>query len=317
MSHPKNTLSLAGVLRNVPLAPYSWIRIGGPAEYFFTATSVEELQNAILAAGEDGLPVTVLGGFSKVLISDNGIPGLVVRAVHDDAVFQETSVTVGAGYRVNRLALKAAEASLSGLEFSLGIPGTIGGATTMNAGCFGKEFRECIEEVTSVDHRGTVHTRGSEECGFGYRTSIFQENGEIILSVRLRLEKGNQRSIREQQKKHMQFRREHQPWGRPTLGSTFCNVEINDVERGVLERHGLEHATRDGKLGAGALIDSCGLKGFRIGDVRVSPLHANFLENCGRATAEHVCMLCSIIKQKVRTEFGGVQLKQEIIMLGF
>ena len=306
------------IKEQVPLAPFTSVKVGGPARFFLQATSADEIKAAATWAGGKALPVFVLGGGSNLLISDKGYDGLVIRVVDSRVHFSEDGVVgVGTGFSLSRLAAEAASRSLSGLEFAMGIPGTVGGAIRGNAGAFGGEMKDVVRSVTTLTPDGSVKTRAADELDFRYRHSIFKTNTDIILSCEIQLQKGDREEIRALQRERLEYRRARQPLELPSFGSTFKNVDFAALDPSLDERFHFSSVAANGVVAAGYLIDRMELKGFSVGGAQVSEKHANFLINTGEATAEHFAILIGIIQQKARTVFTGLHLELEIQFVGF
>lgn len=281
---------------NVPLSGFTSLRVGGRAEFLAMPRSVAELV-AILDQGQ-GLPLTFLGAGSNLLVSDRGIPGLVICTKNLRGVsFDEATgtVTVAAGEPLPKLAWRAAQRGWSGLEWAVGIPGTVGGMAVMNAGAQGGCSADCVVEVEVFVPGVGLKKLGAEELNYGYRSSQLQGQGGIVTQVVLQLQPGQDRErIREQTRQNFHHRHQTQPYHLPSCGSVFRNP--------------LEHP-------AGWLIDRSGLKGFRIGQAQVSELHANFILNLGGAQAREIYMLIQAIREQV-AEKWSVLLEPEVKMLG-
>jgi UDP-N-acetylmuramate dehydrogenase len=240
------------------------------------------------------VPFLVLGNGSNLLISDKGVEGAVLKICDDSISTCGNKISCAAGVKLSRLALTAKENSLSGLEFAWGIPGTVGGAIFMNAGAYGGEIKQVISSCKTITLDGDIKSYSNEEMGLGYRTSAFKSNNEIILSAEFELITGDKTQISATMDDYMERRRTKQPLELPSAGSTFKRPE------GYF---------------AGALIEQCGLKGFRIGDAAVSEKHAGFTINLGKATANDVLSLIEHIKSTVLKE-TGVLLEPEVIFKG-
>ena len=254
--------------KNVPLKNYTTFKIGGPAKYFFEAKRKEELIEAIKLAKKLELPFFILGGGSNLLVSDKGFDGLVIKF----------------GQPLSSYVSK-------GLEWAVGIPGTVQGAVWSNAGAFEKSMKDVVKEVEVFDTKTEkIKNFKSKDCKFGYRDSIFKKNKNlIILSVKIKSKKSNRKKI----KQYLDYRKKTQPLNLPSAGSIFKNPPAKS---------------------AGELIEKCGLKGKRIGNVKISEKHANFIVNLGNGKAKDVKKLIKIIKNKVKNKFG-VTLKEEIVVL--
>lgn len=304
------------VQRGVPLANLTTWRIGGPAERLAMVKSVDAFVETVRACRETSTPFVILGGGSNVLFSDNGMRGVVIRVQANAMAFQDASVTAEAGVVYTALALQAAKRGLSGMEFAATIPGTVGGAVRGNAGAWGGETKDILRSADVLREDGTRSTRDAASCGFAYRESIFKHNGEIILSATFQLAPGNPEDIQATIRSFQQTKRDHQPLDAPAAGSTFKNVPVASIDPALYAEHEMERVRKGDVIPVGFLIERAGLKGHRIGGIRVSEKHANFLLNDGTATAEHVVQLISLIKQKIRTEFNGLQIELEVQLIG-
>lgn len=283
-----------------PLAPKVAFRIGGPADALARPTDAESLSRVLSIARAHALPVTVLGTGSNVLISDEGLRGIVIRLAGELADVHIGSrpgggadAEVGCGALNAQLVAMALKLGLVGLEFLGTIPGTFGGALIMNAGAHGGEIGPFVREVRLIDERGEIVARDGTSCGFAYRSSGFSPR-ELLLSARLELDSGDTRAAREHLKELRERRKRTQPLDQPNAGSIFKNP------RGDF---------------AGRLIEACGLKGRALGGARISELHANFIVNVGGATAQDVADLAEIARSSVLSRFG-VALEWEVRRLG-
>ncbi|HET6202612.1 MAG TPA: UDP-N-acetylmuramate dehydrogenase [Planctomycetota bacterium] len=266
---------------------------GGAADLLFTAQSAEDLLRAARICREAGPPLTLLGGGANVLVSDRGIRGLVVRnraervESRGDAGFEAES-----GALLTALARRALDARVAGFEFLVGIPGTVGGAVVGNAGTRARWFSEVLESVLLLGPDGQVRREGPEALRFGYRDSRVKRSGEVVLSAVVRGTPDEPSSIARRMAAFLEQRR-GQPAG-PSAGSVFRNPP-GDF--------------------AGRLIESCGLKGRRIGGAEISRMHANFILNTGAATARDIRSLVEVAKEEVARR-AGVALEEEIRYLG-
>ena len=283
--------------KNVLLKNHTTFKIGGPAKYFFVAKTKQDLIKAILWARQKKLPFFILGGGSNLLVSDNGYKGLVINFQFSIFNFQKTKIIAGAGLPLGKLVNASIRNGLTGLEWAVGIPGTIGGAIRGNAGAFGGSMEDVVKEVEIFDQKNQIIKKISKkDCKFDYRNSIFKRNKSlIILSATLQLKKGNKKTIRNKIKKNLEQRKKTQPLNFPSAGSIFKNPP---------------------GFFAGELIEKCGLKGKKIGKIKISEKHANFIVNLGEGKAKDVKKLINLIKRKVKNKFGIV-LKEEIQFLGF
>lgn len=305
--------------KSIALAPFTTFRIGGEAKFFIQADSPEELVAAVQWAKEKNEKFFVLGGGSNLLVSDSGFDGLIIKYNYQHLFRENDVIECGGGLALARVCLSAQQHGLSGLEWAVGVPGTVGGAVRGNAACFGSEMAAIIIEVSAFDPSdGKISALTKEECGFSYRSSVFKEKNMVILGCKLQLKKGNEDEIRQKIEDIVKRRSEQQP-KHYSAGSIFKNVPLTEVNNQEL----INEAQRENKIsGAGAgslpaawLIEKLHFKGMEVGGASVSDLHANFIINKqGKATAEDVIVLMSLIKQKVRVEFE-VQLKEEITFL--
>jgi len=304
------------IKEKIPLKEYTTFKIGGPARYFFVAKSKEGLKNAILWAKKKKLPFFILGGGSNVLFSDKGFNGLVIKLQNTQSEIRNTNVIAGAGVPLQKLVLEAAKKGLSGLENLAGIPGTLGGAIWGNAGAFGREIGDLVEEVKVLDVGGSkleVKKLKNKDCKFGYRDSIFKKKENlIILEATLKLKKGKRKEIEEKMKEILKLRKEKQPLEFPSAGSVFKNVPIEKVPKKIQEK--FKEKIKGGILPAGVLIEAAGLKGYQIGGAKISEKHANFIVNTGEAKARDVLKLIELIKKRVRKKFK-IELKEEIVLV--
>jgi len=287
---------IPGVLRDEPLAKHSQFGVGGPADWFVKARSLEALQQLLGRSYAAGVPVTMLGAGSNALILDAGVRGLVVRlddrrlSVHDD------TVELGGGAMLPRAALDCARRGIAGLEFGIGVPGTCGASVFGNAGAFGTEIKDVLIDCVSLSPAGEAATRSAAECHFSYRESIFKHalRGHVVVQARFRVSGGDPATVRRRTDAIQAQRKATQPYGVRSLGSVFKNPPGDR---------------------AGRLIEAAGLKGIRHGGAQIAEKHANFILNLERATAADVLALVQLAQQSVFSRFG-VKLEREIILLG-
>ncbi len=288
---------------NEPLSRHTSFRIGGPADILAYPVDRNDLVALLREAKKRNLSCFVLGGGTNLLVRDGGFRGVVISVQRMNAIRIEReyhavggtfiTVYVEAGVVLSRLLLFAAEEGLTGLEFAVGIPGTIGGALCMNAGTAGGEIGDIVDSVTMVSPEGEVITRGREQMEFGYRTARVPA-GHVIVDAKVVLRRGDRTKIMAQVKELMETRKQRQPWGQPSAGSVFKNPQDES---------------------AGKLIESAGLKGKTVGGAQVSDKHANFIVNTGNARAADVLALMEIVKKAV-LEHRGVRLEPEIKIIG-
>ncbi|MDP3771645.1 MAG: UDP-N-acetylmuramate dehydrogenase [bacterium] len=307
-----------------PMARHTNFRIGGPARYYVEARTPEEVALAVTAAGDAGIPWFALGGGSNTLVADAGFGGLVIQLANRGVSVNGTRVIAGAGAISAAVARAAGDAGLTGFEWAISLPGTIGGAVRGNAGCFGGETKDVVEHVSVLDgnHESRIMNYGNEACGFRYRHSAFKEHPEwIILEVALALTTGNPAECQRRMDEHLSRRKTKQPLERPSAGCLFANVEFETLNAEQVQR--LDAATdgawravvHDGQLPTGWLIERLGLKGHRAGNVMVSEKHGNFVINLGGGTAADVLALIVAVKHRAR-ETLGFELREEVQRLG-
>lgn len=321
-----------------PLAKHVHFRIGGPATYFFEAKNSNEIEQAVDAAQEFGVPFFVLGGGSNVLVSDQGFDGLVIKAANREIKIEQSNVFVEAGAPLALVANKAAEAGLSGFEWAATMPGTVGGAVRGNAGCFGSEMKDVVKKVdVLVPQKPFFNSRelengGGEEkwmkkefpkddCMFAYRDSIFKhmDPAPIVLSAELQLQKEYSATCAARVQEFLETRASSQPLATATAGCMFKNFEFkdqNEIAKLVEHTQIPESFIAMKRIPAGWIIDQLGLKGQKIGNAQISEKHGNFFLNLGGATADEMVQLIALVKTRARNEYG-VQLQEEVQYIGF
>lgn len=262
-------------------------KIGGPAEIFIKITKLEELKNLLKYCKEKDEKLTIIGNGSNLLISDEGIKGIVakieMKEIQINQVDEENyEIKLEAGVLLGFLAQKLLKEEIQGFEELSGIPGTIGGAIVMNAGAHGKEIKDIALEVTAIDYEGNIHIFTNEESEFSYRHSKFSSGEYIILQTKLLLKKGKKEQIKEKMDEYANFRKEKQPIEYPSAGSTF--------------KRGEDFITAK-------LIDEAGLKGYLVGGAQISEKHAGFIINTGNATSQDVLDLVKYVKEIVYEKF--------------
>ena len=283
---------------NEPMAKHTSFKIGGPAQCFINAESVEEIKQICKVASKNDINLTIIGNGSNLLVTDNGINGIVVKVNIKKFELEfsndDVSLIVGAGNKLGEIAQKLLRNEITGFEFAAGIPGTIGGAVRMNAGAYGKEMKDIVETVKCMDYDGNIYEKSSKDLEFEYRKSMFAKNKFIILEAKLKLQKGNAQYIKDKMLEFEQSRKQKQPLEFPSAGSTF--------------KRGTDFITAK-------LIDDAGLKGYRVGGAMVSTKHAGFVVNENNATAQDVLNLVKHIKQEVYKKFNK-KIELEIQVIG-
>lgn len=289
-----------------PLAPMTTFKVGGVADYLLSLDASEDVRSAILLARDAGVPVTVLGGGSNVLVADDGVRGVVIR-LHGGQIRRVAGdrVRADAGVTINGLVRWTITHEFAGLEAWAGTPGTVGGAIFGNAHFQGRNISDLVAQVTLVNLDGQVLDVAAAEMEFGYDFSRLHRTREIVLAADFRGSPGPTDALRAVARDSLAYRKRTQPLASPSAGCVFQNP---DPARDAVPA-GMPYS-------AGALVDQAGLKGMREGQARVSPTHANFIVNEGAATAEEVRELIDRCKREVRQHFG-VELREEIVYLGF
>lgn len=279
-----------------PMTKHTSFHIGGPAELMAQPQSEAELQSLLLKAAEAAVPVTLVGNGSNLLVRDKGIRGLVIKlgSMLRDIKVSGNELTFGSGVSLAQASRKAAELGLSGMEFAVGIPGSIGGAVYMNAGAYDGEMSKVVKSVRVMNAAGEVSELSADELDFGYRHSALQGSGKIVTSVTVELAAGDKQAIAEKMADFSNRRITKQPLELPSAGSMF---------------------KRPPGYFAGTLIDQTGLKGYTVGGAQVSTKHAGFVVNIGGATAADVLQLISDVQAKVFAAHG-VHLEPEVLVLG-
>lgn len=292
----ESALVKGSLLLAEPMSKHTTFKIGGPADYFVLPASPEEVSKVMKIAKEYNLPLTVVGNGSNMLVLDKGIRGLVLNFSEKMAYIREEggSVIAGSGALLKDVSNFAADKSLLGMEFAVGIPGSIGGAVFMNAGAYEGDISSVVSAVTAVCPGGTIRRFTKEELAFSYRHSCFQDNGCLICEVEIKLAVGQRNFIRSKMDDFTLRRESKQPLEMPSAGSTF---------------------KRPSGYFAGTLIEAAGLKGLRVGGAEVSTKHAGFVVNAGGATAKDVLNLIKKVQQLVY-EHAGVRLEPEVRIIG-
>lgn len=291
-----NSLARGTLLTNEPMCNHTSFQIGGPADAFFLPLDEDDIKMALRSCSQHGVPVTVIGGGTNLLVSDLGIEGLVLclhRCLTQVAV-KDSCITAGAGASLQRIALIAAEHSLTGLEFAVGIPGTIAGAVVMNSAAHTHRMGDIVSRVRALQLDGTEVVLQANDCEFNEKSSVFQDRELVIVEAILRLQPGDRDEIEKVRDRYARDRRAKQPLSYPSAGCIFRNPTGG---------------------GAGRYIDQAGCKGLRVGDAEVSRLHANFIVNLGCATARDVAQLIDQVRKLVIDKVG-VRLEPEIRFVG-
>lgn len=279
-----------------PMKSHTTFRVGGPAAFFVAPETKEEIKAIVECCKEQAMPYYIVGNGSNLLVSDKGYEGVIIqifKAMNQITVDGEM-ITAQAGALLSAVASRALDTELTGFEFAAGIPGTLGGACVMNAGAYGGEMKDVLENVTVLTEDGEFVTLAKEKLELGYRTSVIAKKGYIVVEAEIRLKKGNPAEIKAYMDELREKRVSKQPLEYPSAGSTFKRPE------GYF---------------AGKLIQDADLRGFQVGGAQVSEKHCGFVINKDNATASDVVELMRQVSQKVEEKFG-VTLEPEVKRLG-
>jgi UDP-N-acetylmuramate dehydrogenase len=289
-------LDIKNVKYRVSMNEHTSFRVGGEADIFIEPDSIDELIKALKLLRRENIPYHLMGNGSNLLVSDSGIRGAVIKLAEkfNNIEIKGEQVAVQSGVLLSTLSKLTARNGLTGLEFASGIPGTLGGAIAMNAGAYGGEMKDVVEWVELLSPDFELIRLNNNEMQFGYRSSIVQQEGYIVIGCGIKLKYGKQQEINETMSELATKRKTKQPLHLPSAGSTFKRPE------GYF---------------AGKLIEDAGLKGFQIGGAQVSPMHCGFVVNTADATADDVHKLIKYVQDVVYTKFG-VKLDTEVKMLG-
>ena len=307
--------------KNEPLAKFTTYKIGGPADVFFDARTPEEIVDVVGMAKKYDVPYFLMGGGTNILISDKGLQGLVIKnssstirvvgirgkKISGEKGLEEVFVETDSGTPMNKIVRFTIEEGLSGLEYHLGLPGTVGGAVAMNSKWMKERsfVGDVVYQGKVLDQNGDVEEWKKEDFHFGYGTSSLADSGKILLSVTFRLVRSDKNALWEVGNQSVQYRRESQPNGQ-SAGCTYKNISDSDAILYNLPDH-----TRS----VGKLIDMCGLKGKKIGGAMISPTHGNFILNTGGARASDVVELMQCIEKEIQTRFG-ILITREVKYIG-
>ena len=289
---------LENVLIDEPMSKHTSFQTGGNADVFVKLEKEEELSYVLQYAKNNEIPIIIIGNGTNLLVKDGGIRGIVIQLnfknIEITNLDNKTIIKAGAGVTLAKLATIAKENNATGLEFAIGIPGTLGGAIKMNAGAYGSEMQNVIKSTKYIDLDGNIKTIKNDEHQFEYRNSIFSKIDGIILESVIELQQGNIEEIATKMKENMKSRIEKQPVDKPSAGSTF--------------KRGNGYITAQ-------LIDECGLKGYKIGGAEVSIKHAGFVINTGNATSKDILSLIEYIQEKVYEKFN-IKIEPEVQIIG-
>lgn len=300
---------------DVELAPLTYFKIGGPAEVLIDPKTREDLIKIVQFCRTENVKLTVLGGASNVVVSSDGLRGVVIRTSNEeyevlpDVIGKKQLVRAGAGFKTALFVRKTIDSGFAGLEYFLGVPGKLSGAIFNNAHYLSDLVGEHIHRVEVVTSTGEVKWLSHEECQFGYDSSVFHESGDIIIQAEFLLAKGEKAHSMELVKEATIYRAKTQPLGEPSSGCYFQNA--SNTEK--LKQRFPQFAERR-ECPSAFLIDQAGLKGTKVGGIKISEKHAAFFINTGSGTSQEVEELAKLVKQRVQ-ELYEVELKEEVFLL--
>lgn len=286
------------ILYNEPMKKYTTFKVGGPAECLIKIDNEADLKEILEFSKINNIPLTILGNGSNVIVLDSGIKGITLiikieKLEIENSTSDVVKIKLGAGEKIAKIGRIFLKEGFAGFEEISGIPGTVGGATRMNAGAHGKEMKDIITKVKCLDMDGNEKIFTNAEMNFGYRTSKIKNEKYIITEIQIELTKGNTKKIKEKMDEYLNYRKEKQPIEYPSAGSTF--------------KRGEDFITAK-------LIDEAGLKGLSVGGAEVSDKHAGFIINKGNATAKDILDLIEIVKEKIYEKYQKkIELEVEII----
>jgi len=301
--------------QNLMLAPLTYFKIGGPAELFLELEDIDQVVAVVKYCANHTLPLTILGGASNVVIADEGISGLVLHLTNhqleitDQIIEQKRVVRAGAGFKTSLLVSQVVEHGFSGLEYFLGVPGTLGGAIYNNAHYLADLIGQHIHRVQVITAEGELMWLSQAKCEFGYDSSRFHRTKEVIVAVEFLLATGDRITSKELIREATVYRAQTQPLGMPSSGCTFQNTPNTAHLKALFP----QFAERS-HLPAGFLIEQAGLKGARVGDIQISEKHAAFFINLGQGSANDVAALVEKVKTTVAHQFK-VELREEVFYL--
>ncbi|ASV69648.1 UDP-N-acetylmuramate dehydrogenase [Cytobacillus sp. FSL W7-1323] len=291
----RQLLTNSDIYHQEPMSKHTYIQVGGEAEIYVQPRNTEDAQKVVKFAFDKKIPLTLLGKGANVIISDHGLPGIVLNLNHfNDISVNEKQITAGSGAEIIHVSRTAYEHGLDGLAFACGIPGSVGGAVFMNAGAYGGEISNVLTKVIALNTEGELLTLTPEDFDFAYRTSAFAKKKLIVLEATFTLQKGNKADIKAKMDEFTFARESKQPLEYPSCGSVF---------------------KRPPGYFAGKLIQDSGLQGLTVGGAQVSTKHAGFMVNMNEATASDYIQLIHLVQEKVFANFG-VKLEREVQILG-
>ncbi|MFA6160826.1 MAG: UDP-N-acetylmuramate dehydrogenase [Patescibacteria group bacterium] len=309
------------VVENEPMSKHTNLRIGGPARLFIIANEPSVILDAAAVARKLDIPWIVFGGGSNMLVSDSGYDGLAIQIAFRDVKLRQQTATVEAGAIMSAVARQTAEAGLGGLEWAVGVPGTVGGAIYGNAGCYGGEVKDSLVTVDCYDIKtGKPEVYPNAKCAFGYRDSLFKHEPHVIFRATFKLTPTDPEPLKKRIEEILQMRKEKQPLEFGSAGCMFKNFVFKDESELERLKQDVKEIPADmlakKSISAGWLIQQVGMLGEKIGSAQVSEKHGNFIINLGDAIAQDVLMLTSKVKMKVRDDYN-IMLEDEVQLIGF
>lgn len=294
---------------DLPLAPTTYMKIGGPAEIFFELEKVAHILEVVTVCRQQKIPVTILGGASNVIVSDTGLRGVVISPNNTEYEREGNVVRAGAGWKTALLVRKTVDDGLTGLEYFLGVPGKLGGSIYNNAHYLSDLIGQYVQRVQIITSENKLQWLTQAECQFAYDYSLFHKTKDVIVQVEFQLSPGKVEDSKQMIKEATLYRAQTQPLGEPSSGCYFRNA----VNTSNLQQQFPQFAERR-EIPAGFLIDKAGLKGQKVGGVEVSHKHAAFFINTGHGTSKDVQQLADTVKQHIKAQFG-VELQEEVFFL--
>ena len=298
---------------NEPMSKHTTFKLGGPAKYFISIDNTEKIVEVLNFLREENVEYVILGGGSNVLCTDKELDAVVIKVASSEIKQLENDILqVDAGCITVAVARESVRLGLTGFEWGIGVPGTIGGAVRGNAGAMGGDMKGNIEKV-EIYRQGEILELTNEECGFAYRESIFKNNNDVVLRVWLKLAKSTEESkdLMKKALENIQYRNSTQPQGFASSGCIFKNVIVKSQKPKAKSQDIPQEFLDKGVISAGWLVDNAGCKELKIGKAQVSEKHANFIVNLGGATAEDVKNLIDEVKEKVYNKFK-INLETEV-----
>ncbi|MGC9031264.1 MAG: UDP-N-acetylmuramate dehydrogenase [Minisyncoccia bacterium] len=310
------------ILKNVSLSKFTTFRIGGKAKYLIKTKNKKEILEALSFAKEKNLPFFILGGGSNLLVSDEGFDGVIIKFENSGIKIKEKRkneifILIESGTKISKIISFSLKENLSGFEWAISIPGTLGGAIWGNISAFGSSIQDIVEEVEVLDSKtGKIKIFKNKDCKFSKKDSIFKHNKSlIILSAILKLKKEQKEKIKDKIKTYLDYRSKTQPLNFPSAGCIFLNPKFEIKNKNLFEKFPeLKNFKKTGYIPAGYLIEKCNLKEEKIGGAEISKLHGNFILNKHKAKAKDVILLIKKIKKRVKDIFK-INLKEEVYLL--